>query len=127
MEILALGGMPLDVVHERERMITEWCSEPEYWNKPWPGFVEIHKLEGLLIEAGIPYKKIVKNGGWLIYYDDNNDGGMTGDVIEHGFSYGNANDLLEVAGFGIDDVAGYLTAHEAFEYFKSCHDTRNKN
>lgn len=125
MNKIALGGMPLEVAHARERMITEWCMQPENWERPWPGFVEIHKLEGMLIEAEIPYQKIVKNGGWLIYYD-NKDDGLTGDVIEHGFSYGNANDLLEVAGFGIEDVAGWLTAQEAFEYFKRCHETRKK-
>ena len=126
MEILALNGISIEVAHAREQLIREWYMNPENWNKPWPGFVEIHKLEGMLIQADIPYKKIVKNGGWLIYYD-NNDGGMTGDAIEHTGSYGNANDLLEVAGFDVEyDVHGWLTAQEAFEYFKRCHETRKK-
>ena len=126
MQELGLNGMPLEVCHAREEQISEWMFDPTKWQIPWPGFVEIHKLEGMLIEAEIPYKKIVKNGGWLIYYD-NKDDGMTGDAIEHTGSYGNANDLLEVAGFDVEyDVAGWLTAKEAFEYFKRCHETRQK-
>lgn len=123
MEQLAIGGMPIEVCDRREEEIRKWMCDPTKWDVPWPGFVEIHKLEGMLIEAEIPYRKIVKNGGWLIYYD-NKDGGMTGDAIEHTGSYGNANDLLEVAGFGLEDVEGWLTAREAFEYFKRCHDSR---
>lgn len=122
---VGLGGMPLKVCDQRDRQIREWTMDINNINKPWPGFTEIFRLEGLLIEADIPYKKIVKNGGWLIYYD-NNDGGMTGDVIEHGFSYGNQCDLLEIAGFDTEDVVGWLTAQEAFEYFKCCHETRKK-
>ena len=126
MEKLTLNGITLEVADDRERMIREWRMNPENWEKPWPGFVEIHKLEGLLIEADIPYQKIVYSGGWQVCYI-NADGTKAGDAIEHTGSYGNANDLLEVAGFDVEDVVGWLTAQEAFEYFKRYHETRKKN
>ena len=126
MKELGMNGMPIEVCENRDEEIRKWMYDPTKWNVPWPGFVEIHKLEGLLIEADIPYKKIVKNGGWQIIYN-NKDDGMTGDAIEHTGSYGNANDLLEIAGFDLEeDVVGWLTAQEAFEYFRRCHESRKK-
>ena len=75
----------------------------------------------MLKNAGIPYEKKVKYGGWIIIYGGKS---MSGDVIEHCGSYGRADDLLEAYGFDIDPevegdtVVGYLTKEEAFEYFK---------
>ena len=40
------------------------------------------------------------------------------DAICHYYSYGGREGLLEILAEGLDDVVGWLSAEEAFEYFK---------
>lgn len=40
------------------------------------------------------------------------------DAICHQYSYGGKEGLLEILGTGLDDVAGWLSAEEAFTYFE---------
>jgi len=87
----------------------------------------IFDLDEKLTQAGIPHilqdMGIVDNGdfGWQIVYPDNEH--RKGDVVCNIASYGHEQDLLEAMGFDItkerdgDDVVGYLTADQAFEYF----------
>lgn len=109
----------------RYDQIHKWMYEN--FNTPWPGFVEILKLESMLVDAGIPYEKKVHCGGWLIVMNDN-EGKYIGDAIEHCGSYGNSDDEIEIMGFNIDpeevgdSVIGCLSADEAFEYFKRASD-----
>ena len=116
---------------DRESQIRQWPFDNLNDDRPWPGFVEILKLEGMLAETGIPYKKRVLFGGWIIVMRDN-DGNYIGDAIEHCGSYGRESDLIEIAGFDIDEaevgdsVIGNLSASEAFEYFKRAFEKLSK-
>lgn len=40
------------------------------------------------------------------------------DAICHQYSYGGNQGLLEILAVGLDDVVGWLSAEEAFEYFE---------
>lgn len=40
-----------------------------------------------------------------------------GDEIEHRWSYGSEDDLIEVWGFDLEDPVGYLTVDQALKYF----------
>jgi hypothetical protein len=42
----------------------------------------------------------------------NYDGREIGDAVQHWFSYGNEENLLETMGFGEDDVIGRRTAED---------------
>lgn len=74
-------------------------------------YQEILKLEKLLIMAGIPHVKTQLYDGWKILYLGDNEGGS--DVIEHIWSYGHEEDLLELSGCGID-VIGRISAVGVF-------------
>lgn len=74
-------------------------------------YQEILKLEKLLIMAGIPHVKTQLFDGWKILYLGDNEG--ESDVIEHIWSYGHEEDLLELSGCGID-VIGRISAVEVF-------------
>ena len=82
----------------------------------------ILELEKKLTEAEIPHEMEEMFGGYIIGYPDLSDK-RKGDVICHRGSYGYNQDLLEAMGFGInsaddgDDVVGYLTVEQAFDYF----------
>ena len=119
----------LEARSTRAEQIRKWPYEKP--DEPWPGFVEILKLESMLADAGIPYDKKVHFGGWIIVMHDNNDR-YIGDAIEHCGSYGGSDDTIEIMGFDIneeevgDSVIGYLSADEVFEYFKRAFDKLNK-
>ena len=116
-----------EILEKRDKEIEAWCYDMYKWEEPWPGFLEILKLEKMLKDAGIPYTKKPKAGGWIIVYDGLN---YRGDAIEHWGSYGRDEDLLEIMGFDIDpkewgdEVIGYLTAKQAFEFFKRAWDEK---
>lgn len=113
-----------EIARTRSNQIYEWMFKNQ--NIPWPGFVEILKLENMLVEAGIPYEKKVHLGGWLIVMNDGDR--YIGDAVEHCGSYGNDEDEIEIMGFDIDpaeegdSVIGHLSADKTFEYFKRAFD-----
>lgn len=74
----------------------------------------IEALEVMLTRRNINFK--VEIQPWyctpqIIVYDEN--GEIAGDVISHCYSYGGPDGLLEIMGFGLDDVKGWLTAAKA--------------
>lgn len=85
-------------------------------------FKEIFRLKKMLDEEGIPYRFTESFGGWHIIYSDDEDDVCS--VIEHKYSYGNAEDLLEIQGLltedelKLDSVAGYLSADDVFGRIK---------
>lgn len=87
---------------------------------------EIFKLDMMLIEAGIPHDIYPMEGGfgWQICYPNSLEKIRKGDVVINRMSYGHQHGLLEAMGFGIDKkddgdtVVGFLTAEQAFQYFK---------
>ena len=97
---------------------------------------EIKKLDTMLTQAGIPHKLSRFSRGWQITYA--NDGifelrkSGCGDVVCHEGSYGHEQGLLEAMGFDItdefygDEVVGYLTAEDAFEFFKRQYEKDHK-
>ena len=85
-------------------------------------FTEIFRLKKMLEEANIPFKFSENfNGGFHIVYSF--EGKEICSVIEHDFSYGREEDLLEIQGLMTeqemgeeqDTVLGYLTADNVFE------------
>jgi len=110
----------------------EWCdlSDPNfagfdaklYRVKPSEKYNEIFKLKSLLEENHIPFKWIEHNdfrNGYQICYPK--DEKCVCSVIEHLFSYGSQNDLLEIRGLLTekeekdDSVLGNLTADNVFQ------------
>jgi hypothetical protein len=115
---------------------------------------EIFKLKKMLEDANIPFKfeehemtDVVKsdNGGYdivrekgyqiIVYLTDEENINKAVDAVEHKYSYGNKNDLLEIMGGltkeegGSNDmthqsVLGYLTAEEVFKRFKYCYENK---
>lgn len=105
-------------------------------------YTEILKLKRMLEEANIPFeftddffgaKEKFETAAPMakVYYSHQYPAyqirlGDLADAIEHGFSYGNQRDLLEIMGglteeeMKYDDVLGYLTAEEVFKRFKYC-------
>lgn len=78
-------------------------------------YTAIHKLDRKLTELDIPHTMKKMWMGWQICVP--NDYFCEGDAVQHGFSYGNEKDLIEVWGFGLEEPVGYLKASEALEYF----------
>lgn len=90
---------------------------------------EIKKLDTMLTCAGIPHDlHKFHEGGWQITYCYDGEWALRrkgcGDVVINDGSYGHESGLLEAMGFDItdeeygDEVVGYLTAEQAFEFFK---------
>ena len=88
-------------------------------------YKEILKLKQMLDDAGILYESFMYDlfsGGFQLRLNSNID------VIEHRFSYGNDEDLLEIQGAlteeerKTDTVKGWLTAEEVFKRFKYCYE-----
>lgn len=80
-------------------------------------------LHDKLSQAGIPHELRKLYDGWIIIYRDKN-GKRIGDVITHGGSYGEEQDLLEAFGFPEcerDDL-GYLGVEQAFELFENANE-----
>lgn len=95
-------------------------------------YKEIFKLKALLDEADIPYELSIANpeseyvGGFHLCYPkfDHISNGFKErvcSVIEHGGSYGNEEDLLEIMGLLTAEeekegsVRGYLTAENVYK------------
>lgn len=82
-------------------------------------YTEILKLNEMLSKTDIPYSVDKVFDGWQIVYFYN--GERIGDAIEHSFSYGSEENLLEIRGLltpeeeEYDSVWGWLTAEEVFK------------
>ena len=80
---------------------------------------EILKLKNMLEKAEIPFEFSEIFGGYHITYPSNKF--RICSVIEHDYSYGNEQDLLEIKGLltknekKYDEVIGYLSAEEVFK------------
>ena len=73
------------------------------------------KMEQLLIENNIKYRRKRCYEGWQFFID-----GTDGDIVCHEMSYGGNDGLWESMGFDWDeeDVSGYLTAQEVINRLK---------
>ena len=90
-------------------------------------YKEILKLKDMLEKAGIPFifkeHNDFRNGYQILYPADGEKNRCS--VIEHEFSYGNKQDLLEIMGLLTDEesrddsVAGSLSADNVFERIKT--------
>lgn len=81
-------------------------------------YSEIKKLALLLWNAKIPHTFKSLFDGFQIKIE--RDGHYWCDIIEHFFSYGGKEDLVEIAGLQEckDDVIGGLSAEKCFEMIK---------
>ena len=91
---------------------------------------EIKKLDEMLTESGIPHEMHPFYEGYQITYSKDGEWEWRksgcGDVVVHNTSYGHEKGLLEAGGFNDfiteeeygDEVVGWLTAEEAFEFFR---------
>ena len=85
-------------------------------------YKEILRLKNMLEKAKIPFEFSELFGGYHITYPINKF--RICSVIEHDYSYGNAQDLLEIKGLltqkekKYDDVLGYCSAEEVFNRIK---------
>ena len=83
---------------------------------------EILKLKNMLEKAEIPFEFSKIFGGYHITYPSNKF--RICSVIEHDYSYGNEQDLLEIKGLltrkekKYDYVLGYRSAEEVFNRIK---------
>ena len=85
-------------------------------------YKEIFRLKEMLEKATIPFKfkHVFRNGYQIVYPNDT----FICSVIEHDFSYGSDEDLLEIMGLltneerKFDSVKGWLTAENVFERIK---------
>ena len=82
-------------------------------------YKEILRFKGMLEKAKIPFEFSEIFGGYHITYPTNKF--RVCSIIEHDYSYGNEQDLLEIKGLLTknekkhDDVIGYLSAEEVFK------------
>lgn len=74
---------------------------------------EILRLKGMLEKAKIPFVFSKVFGGYHIEYPAST--GRVCSVIEHDYSYGREQDLLEIMNRKQNDVLGYLTAENVFQ------------
>lgn len=74
---------------------------------------EILRLKGMLEKAKIPFVFSELFGGYHIIYPNNHF--IVCSVIEHDYSYGREQDLLEIMNRKQNDVLGYLTAENVFQ------------
>lgn len=89
-------------------------------------YKEIFKLKEMLEKAKIPFVfkeyNDFRNGYQILYPADGIENKCS--VIEHKFSYGHQQDLLEIMGLltdeelKYDNVAGFLSAENVFERIK---------
>lgn len=92
---------------------------------------EIFKLTELLEKGNIPFEfKLIYDGYQVIIRNKNNF--KIADAVEHNYSYGNEEDLLEIMG-GLteeeeefDSVLGGLSSEEVFKRFKYCYENNTK-
>lgn len=82
-------------------------------------YKEIHVLDQLLTNAGIPHTMKRFLDGWQVCYPCEGNGRIM-DAIEHYGSYGKEEDLLEIMGLltpeeeAQDSVLGHLSAQDVF-------------
>ncbi len=76
-----------------------------------PEYAEILKLDEMLTRAGIEHSKERLFDGWIL----RNESGV---AIEHLSSFGYWKDRVEIAGFGLQDPRGSLTAEQAMKWFR---------
>lgn len=95
---------------------------------------QFQKLCFMLNDAKIPYETRARLGGMqaaipdIESYSVEHDGNRTISVICFSGSYGAEQGLLEIYAAGLnDDVEGYLTADEAFEYIKDTLEGKTRN
>ena len=80
-------------------------------------------LKEMLEKEEIPFDFDELFGGYIIAYPTKKD--CICSAIEHKYSYGSSDDLLEIRGLltdeeeDYDDVAGYLTALNVFDRIKA--------
>lgn len=110
-----------DLINNCDEVMTKWT-------KPSISYSEIKKLDAMLSENDIPHIfhyynfgaqiTYARDGKWVLRKDG------CGDAVINDASYGHSKGLLEVMGFDIteeeygDEVVGWLTAEQAFEFFK---------
>lgn len=89
-------------------------------------YQEILKLHEMLEEAEIPHTIVQMMDGWHLCYPVREPfKERVCSVIEHRYSYGREQDLLEIMGLLTDDeeqdgsVCGYLTAEDVFARIKA--------
>lgn len=75
-----------------------------------PAYTEILRLDKMLTEKGIDHQTERLYDGYRVGV--NYDGREIGDAVQHYFSYGSAENLLETMGFGEDNVTGRRTAED---------------
>lgn len=78
---------------------------------PRAEYTEILKLDEMLTDAGIEHTTERLFDGWIIR-------GKGGIAIQHLSSYGYWKDRIEIAGFGLHDPKGFVTAESAVRWFK---------
>lgn len=100
-------------------------------------YKEILRLAKMLSDADIPYQISELHGGYHITYPSD-DSECVCSVVEHSFSYGAENDLLEIMGLlteqgkaedVCDDsaVKGHLSAENVFERISEHYADNYKN
>lgn len=104
-----------------EKLSTPGAMESVYAEK----YTEIFRLKKMLEDANIPFEFLWHGDlmGFQICYPATGDKRVCS-VIEHSFSYGNEDNLLEICGLlteeeaEVDSVLGYLSADNVFERIK---------
>lgn len=88
---------------------------------------EIKKLAALMTAEGIPFeRREMYNGEMLILWSKG--GNCLADVVEHDYSHGSEEDLLEIMGAmteeesSRDSTLGSLTAEDVLKRFKYCYE-----
>ena len=92
---------------------------------------EIFKLKELLEKGNSPFEfKNIYDGYQIIIKNKNNF--RIADAVEHNFSYGAEEDLLEIMGGlteeeeELNSVLGWLSSEEVFKRFKYCYENNTK-
>lgn len=80
-------------------------------------YTEILRLGEMLQRAGIPHTMRRLYDGWQILYPSEEN--RVSDAIQHGGSYGEAENLIEIMGLSDqkNNVEGYLSAEEVYERY----------
>lgn len=88
---------------------------------------EIKKLAALMTAEGIPFERREAFDGEMLILRSK-EGNCLADVIEHEYSHGSEEDLLEIMGamtekeYSRDSTLGSLTAEDVLERFKYCYE-----
>lgn len=88
-------------------------------------YTAIHELDMKLTQLGISHEIHEFYDGYQVCVPEKYRlNCFDGDAVQHKFSYGSKNNLLEVFGFGMDEPAGWLTVDEAFTFFVKWHEKK---